>query len=464
MVTFERLNSVFKQLSAAARFAMGGGGRSAGRSPIAWKLLLALIATAILPALAVRADDFELPPIEYSKSTPGNPVSQLQQALEAGTIELEYDERFGYLRSLLAALGIPEDSQMLVYSKTSLQRHRISPRTPRAIYFNDDVYIGYCQKGEMIEISVADPKLGAVFYTLEQKPPAPPAVTRQTQRCLQCHGTTQSTELPAHLARSVFTGASGLPILSEGSHSVDHTTPIENRWGGWYVTGEHGEQTHLGNLIVRDRKAKRPFDNSEGQNVTELAGKISADQYLTPHSDIVALMVFEHQLHVHNLITRASFETRRALAYEADLNRALGEPESNRLESTTRRIASAGEKLVEGLLFVGEPRLTAPMSGTSSFSETFPQGGPHDPEGRSLRQLDLQTRLFRYPCSYLVYSQAFDALPEEMKEYVWRRLWEILAAEDASEAYSHLSEEDRRTIRNILRYTKSDLPSYWLNG
>src|SRR5690606_22747485 len=151
-------------------------------------------------------------------------------------------------------------------------------------------------------------------------------------------------------------------------------------------------------------------------------------------------MVFEHQLHVHNLITRASFETRRALAYEADLNRALGEPESNRLESTTRRIASAGEKLVEGLLFVGEPRLTAPMSGTSSFSETFPQGGPHDPEGRSLRQLDLQTRLFRYPCSYLVYSQAFDALPEEMKEYVWRRLWEILAGEDASEAYSHLSE------------------------
>lgn len=425
---------------------------------------LALLCVLLIPHRGLCVDEFELPPIEYSTSEPHNRVSELQARIERGETKLEYKEGNGYLEDLLRELQVPADSQMLVFSKTSLQRERISPRAPRAVYFNDDVYIGYCQGGKVIEVSVADPALGAVFYSVDQEQDAPAALTRQTQRCLQCHSSSQSDGIPGHVARSVFVGPSGQPILSEGSHLVDHTTPIKDRWGGWYVTGQHGQQVHLGNFILRNRDAARQFDNKQGQNVTDLSDRITTARYLKPDSDIVALMVFEHQVLVHNLIAKALYETKRALHYQADLNRALGEPESNRLESTTRRIQNAGDKLVDALLFVDEAEITAPITGTSGFAESFAARGPRDPEGRSLRDLDLKHRLFKYPCSYLIYSSAFDALPEEMQSYVWLRLWEVLSGKDQSEKFSHLSRDDRREIRNILRHTKDNLPDYWLNG
>lgn len=421
------------------------------------RLILTMAISAVLPAAVARAaDQYELAPIEYSASTPDNQVAALQRALEQGAVELPRETRTGYLRGLLAQLKIPIDSQMLVFSKTSMQRDRISPRTPRAIYFNDDVYVGYCHAGDVIEVAVADPQLGAVFYTLDQKNHEQATLERQTHSCLQCHGTTQTDDIPGFVVRSVFTGTSGLPILSEGSHRVDHTTPIENRWGGWYVTGTHGEQSHLGNLIVRDRDAPRPWKNEEGHNVTTLEDRLRTENYFTPHSDVVALMVFEHQAHVHNLITKANFAARQALVYEAELNRAFNEPAGNRLESTTRRIANAGEKLVEGLLFVGEAPIKGPMRGTTKFAEEFMAVGPRDGAGRSLRDLDLSTRMFKYPCSYLIYSPAFDGLPAEMKSYVARRLREVVAG-DGGEAYWHLTAADRQHIGEILRETKPEL-------
>lgn len=417
--------------------------------------IMAIVA-ALTPIVADAADEYEQAPIEYSDSTPDNQVAALQRALEQRDVKIPRETRTGYLRGLLEQLKIPVDSQMLVFSKTSMQRDRISPRTPRAIYFNDDVYIGYCHAGNVIEIAVADPRLGAVFYTLDQTNREQASLQRQTHSCLQCHGTTQADDIPGFLVRSVFTGASGLPILSEGSHRVDHTTPIEDRWGGWYVTGTHGEQTHLGNLIVRDRDAPRPWKNEDGLNVTDLGDRLRTDNFPTPHSDVVALMVFEHQAHVHNLITKANFAARQALHYEAELNRAFGEPASNRLESTTRRIANAGEKLVEGLLFVDEAPLKGPIAGTSKFVEEFMAMGPRDQAGRSLRDFDLASRMFKYPCSYLVYSPAFDGLPSEMKSYVARRLREATAGEGGP-AYAHLTSADRRNIAEILRETKPDL-------
>src|SRR5262249_46659298 len=152
---------------------------------------------------------------------------------------LEFADEFGYLPSVLKEFKIPVSSQMLVFSKTSLQRDRISPRTPRAIYFDDDVYVGFCRLGEVMEVSVADTKLGTVFYTLRQQPPAKPQFTRHTENCLSCHAS-RHQGIPAHMVRSVFPDRDGNPILSGGSYRVDQTTPIKNRWGGWYVTGTHG--------------------------------------------------------------------------------------------------------------------------------------------------------------------------------------------------------------------------------
>ena len=258
---------------------------------------------------------------------------------------------------------------MLVFSKTSFQRNRIGPRTPRALYFNDDVYVGYCQGGDVLEISAVDPQLGAVFYTLEQSRLLSPNFRRQTDNCLICHGSSQTKEVPGHVVRSVFADASGLPILSSGTYRVDQTTPIKNRWGGWYVTGTHGDQKHLGNLIVRGRLDRDEVDNSAGLNQTCLDNRFDTSSYLTPHSDIVALMVLEHQTDAHNLITRANFLTRQAMHYQQSLNRELKEPPDRVWDSTTSRIKNAGEPLVEYLLFSGEAELAAPIRGTSGFAD-----------------------------------------------------------------------------------------------
>ena len=375
-------------------------------------------------------------------------------------MQLEYSDQQGYLPALLKALEVPTESQLLVFSKTSLQRHRISPRTPRAVYFNDDVYVGYCRSGDVLEISAVDPQLGAVFYTLDQRPGAAPRVMRQTENCLVCHSSSRTEGVPGHLVRSLFVDLGGQPILSAGSYSVDHSTPLAQRWGGWYVTGTHGSQTHMGNLVIRGQDVIQPVDNEQGQNVTQLADRLPVDKYLTPHSDLIALMILEHQTLVHNRLTKANYVARQALQYEIEMNRALGEPADNRMESTTRRIHSAGNDLVDALLLVDEAKLSAPIQGTSDYAATFSQKGPRDRQGRSLRDLDLQRRLFKYPCSYLLYSPTFDGLPSEMKDYVWQRLWDVLSNPPDAK-FKHISPADRQAIVEILRATKRDLPKYW---
>ena len=416
--------------------------------------------TATIAGAAIGADEFERPPIEYSSAEPDNDVSQLQERLERGELQLRYEAGLGYLRALLEALEIPAESQMLVFSKTSLQRSRIAPRTPRAIYFNDDLYVGYCQGGETLEISAADPKLGTVFYTLDQQEAKAPALVRQTDSCLQCHAGGPIDGIPSHLVRSVFVDSAGQPLLAEGSHRVDHTTPVEDRWGGWYVTGTHGSQTHLGNAVIEDREAARPFTNERGQNVTDLSERLSVGHYLTPHSDIVALMVLEHQTMVHNYLTKANFVARQALHYQAELNRALGEPEANPLASTASRIQHAGDDLLEAILFVDEAPLVAPMEGTSAFAQRFAEAGPRDSQGRSLRDFDLATRMFKYPCSYLIYAPSFDNLPDAMKSYVAKRLRAVLTGEDQDGTFSHLTVDDLQAILEILSETK---PGLWSN-
>ena len=423
------------------------------------------IAMAALPLLAASSlcadDEFESAPILYSTSTPDNRISRLQQRLDQGELTLTHEGEKSYLPSLLKALEIPVESQMLVFSKTSLQMRRISPKTPRAIYFNDDVYVGFCQSGEVLEISAVDAKLGTVFYTLNQEENEKPQFQRRNDNCLVCHSSSRTEGVPGHVVRSLYVDASGQPMLSAGSRMVDHTTPVDQRWGGWYVTGMHGSQKHLGNLIVRGRDVEEPVDNSAGQNVMELKDRLNIDRYLSPHSDIVALMVLEHQALVHNRMVKANFDTRQALDYDVMMNRMLNNPEGTRLESTTRRIKSTGDRLVEALLLVNEAKLTEPIKGTSGYAEQFATVGPRDPQGRSLRDLDLSTRLFKYPCSFLIYSEAFDGLPVESRDYVWQRLFDILSGQDQSEKFAHLSMDERQAILDILRATKSNLPDYY---
>jgi hypothetical protein len=426
----------------------------------AWGVLAGLVPAASL-VLAQGGDGLEDAPIQYTRTPPRDAVSRLQKQLDSGKVLLRRTPSHGYLTGLLEQLKIPVSSQVLVFSKTSFQRNNISPLSPRALYFNDDVYLGWVRGGEVVEISTADPQLGAVFYTLSQDRTAPPKFTRQTHECLSCHSSTLTGGVPGHTVRSVYPGRDGLPILSAGTFVTRDESPLEERWGGWYVTGTHGRQYHMGNLTVKDQAQAAALDRSTGANVRSLDRFFDTSSYLSPHSDLVALMVLQHQTHLHNLITRAGYETRKALHYEQMLNRELGREPGFRAESTPGRIRSGCEPLVQGLLFSGEAKLREPVAGTSSFAAEFAARGPWDRQKRSLRQFDLKERLFRYPCSYLIYSEAFGALPAEAKEYVYRRLAEVLEGRDQTGRFIHLTAADRQAVLEILRETRPDFAA-WL--
>jgi hypothetical protein len=424
----------------------------------------AVLGTVLLVGAAWGADEFEEAPIAYSKSTPKNAVSALSARIERGETKLQYDEQFGYLKALLTELDVPTESQQLVFSKTSLQRQRIAPRTPRALYFNDDVYVGYCHEGEVLEVSVADPQLGTVFYSLDQQQRDKPTLVRQSDNCLICHAGSQTQSVPGHIVRSVYADGAGQPNLASGTYRIDHSSPFEQRWGGWYVTGTHGAMKHLGNMITTSRREAEQRIDDANMNVADLGDRIERNAYLTPHSDIVALLVMEHQTMAHNAIVRANFTARQAKHYQDALNRELKMPDDNVWDSTKSRIKSAGEPLVKCLLFSEEASLTDPVRGTSGFAESFVARGAKATTGRSLRDFDLEKRLFKHPCSYVIYTESFDALPPVMLDYVWQRLHEVLTGKDQSPAFAQLSVADRQAILEILRATKTNLPKYFAEG
>jgi hypothetical protein len=428
---------------------------------ILFKLLLILACAA--PGTALAQDAFEALPISYSETAPDNPIEGLRTALESGAAtRAPEEEGGGYLRPLLKLLGIPESSQVLVFSKTSLQINNISPAAPRAIYFNDDVYIGSVQHSDVLEISAADPKLGAVFYTLAPGSGARPEITRQRHECLQCHGGTMTRNMPGHIVRSVFPADDGQPIMKAGSTLTDDTTPLEDRWGGWYITGTHGDARHRGNQIATETQYDATIDVEAGANQPALPPRVNTADYLTPHSDIVAMMVLEHQAQMHNLMTQASFETRMALYRQALMDKIFDRAPDVLSESTQRIIKSAGDALVEYMIFAHEIELESPIEGTSGFTATFPAQGPRDSQGRSLRDFDLKSRLFTYPLSYLIYSPQFDGLPDPMKNYVYQRLWNILTGVESTPDWLYLTNAKCRAIREILIETKPGLPAYWV--
>lgn len=405
--------------------------------------------------------EFDREPISYSSLPVDDPVARLQQRIDAGELKLGFDQQHGYLRAVLKELGISQASQLLVFSKTSLQLRHITPWTPRALYFNEEAYIGWVQQADVIEVSAVDSRQGAIFYTLRQEPAEYPQFVRDKGNCLACHASFRTQGVPGYLVRSVFSGPHGLPHFGAGTFNTDHTSPLRERWGGWHVTGTHGQERHMGNVVSEDRDHPEVLDVEAGANVTNLEGRTQVEAYLTPHSDIVALMVLGHQATMHNLITRANYEARTVEHYTDSMNRALERPENYVSDSSRQRIEGVGEKLCEHLLFVDEAVLCSPIEGTSGFAEEFAAVGPHDLNGRSLRELDLQTRLLKYPCSYLVYSDSFDGLPDPVKHYVYRRLWQVLKNKGPSKRFSHLSAGDREAIFEILGDTKPDLARFW---
>ncbi len=402
---------------------------------------LAALAAITTHIFAQRAlGDPEDRVIRYNESDDlADPVALLQKKLANGQAKLDFEAQHGYLISLLQSLNVPISSQGLVFSKTSFQRQRISPQTPRALYFNETVYVGWVPGGDEIELSAIDPQKGPIFYTLDQRQSA----LRFTRRgeCMGCHLGPKTLGVPGLMQRSVLTTPDGYPVSQVDGFITGHGSPLEDRWGGWYVTGTHQGNLHLGNSFV-NRNHPETMDRTAGANIIDLRDRFDTSRYLSPDSDIVALMVLAHQLKMHNLITHANYETHYAL------------DQASAKDWAKQRMVKVAEPLLEYMLFRDEAHLKGPIKGTSNFAAEFQRTGPRDSKGRSLRELDLNTRLFRYPCSFLIYSDAFDALPQPLKTYLWQRLSQILTGNDQSGTYATMSASDRRAVLEILLDTK----------
>jgi hypothetical protein len=358
------------------------------------------------------------PSIGYFDAGANDPAAKLARQLETGQVHLvSRADGTGYLASLLDYFGINADSQGLVFSKSSSQAPKISPRNPRAIYFNDEVAVGYVRGSAAMEVAAIDPVRGPIFYTFAPDDAGKLSLKRG-EICLHCHQGASTQGVPGIFIGSVFPNAAGMPARARAI-ITDHRTPFADRWGGWYINAARGEQRDRANAVAPDPAAP--------EDLQKLTMRFSPAGYLSSTSDIVALMTFEHQTQMTNFITR--------LGWKAQISEGS--------------IDSDLEALVRYMLFTDEAPLREPIEGVSSFTKTFPERGPRDVQGRSLRDFDLQTRLFRYPLSYMIYSRAFDALPDPVRTRVYRRLRDELAA------------RNRLDVIAIVRATKPGLPDFW---
>lgn len=359
---------------------------------------------------------FDHPAIDYYNGALTDPVANLERAIAEGRTKLAHEPGTGYLAPLLRALGVSPDSQVAVFSQTSFQAPLINPKNPRAIYFSDQVAVGYVRGGAVLEIAAQDPRQGVIFYSLDQAS-AKPVFTRNRD-CLRCHVSWDTFGVPGLFVLS--TGPADTSGYASGG-VVDQRARIADRWGSWYVTGR---------MVPM---------HSMGVALPSLQGQFDLSGYQTPYSDVVALTVLEHQTRMTDLLTYIGWEAR------------IG-ADSGRIESIAR-------ELVDYMLFVNEAPLGGRMEGSSGFTERFAALGPADRRGRSLRQFDLQRQLMKYPCSYMIYSPAFDALPPAAKTAVYDRMWQVLSGRDKASKYSRLSPADREAVIEILRDTKKDLPA-----
>jgi hypothetical protein len=412
------------------------------------RLVIACAAWSAAVVSSAQFDDspFEIdhPAIAYSTRQSSSVVDALNARVQSGQVTLPFEPTTGYLEPLLNALNVSVDSQIVVFSKTSLQSQQIQPRNPRAIYFNDSVVVAWV-RGGFIEIAAHDPAQGAVFYRVLRAVGGPPALFRDNS-CLGCHNSFATLGVPGFLAKSVPSAMDGSALPWLGNYLTDHRSPIPERWAGWFVTGKAGASRHLGNAPVANRNADDVSVEDANLNLADLRSRFDTAAYLSPHSDVIALLVFDHQLRMMNLLTRIGWEARR-MAHDGRGDAVI---------ATALRDLTV--ETVDYMLFVDEAPLSG-VSGTSGFAESFSTRGPRDSKGRSLRDFDLKRRLFTNPCSYMIYSDAFDQLPSVAKRAIYTRLWDVLSGAERAKKYARLSAGDRDRIVEILRETKQDLPA-----
>ena len=409
---------------------------------------------------AQESEPFEGPPINYSTATPNDRAARLNETFKKQSEEIRNWPARKRLRWLLEQMEVPPESQLLVFSKTSLQRNLINPENPRALFFSDEAYVGWVPGGAF-ELTVFDPVLGATFYILDaHEAPTAPLLTRGTD-CLLCHKRHQHT--PTLRTRSVFPDLNGEPLSGSGSSNIEPSTPLADRWGGWYVTGEASSLRHHGNTIGKAVSDFEGPDGHPGATLPDLKPFFTTTRYLLPTSDIVPLLMHDHQVHMHNVLATANQEARIALYRWPAMRAILGLPVNSAPSGSCLVVFnSQAEKILDALLLREEaPFPPEGIHGNGVFEKAYARTRQADSRGRSLRDLDLSTRLFRYRCSPLIYSSSFSDLPKELRALVLQRLDNGLRTEKPTAEFAHIPVEERRAIHEILTATLPNLPPSW---
>ena len=400
-----------------------------------------LVFTAVAGILVTRDWTVEgaggQPPGTIAAPTANDPVARLNELLDSGRRSLAFRSPRGYLDDVLEALDVPAASQSLVFSRTSRQRDLIGPKTPRALYFNDTVSVGWMPGGDVLEIATSHPTEGVAFYTLDQRQGSPPPRFARGEKCSQCHLLPDSGGTLGLLMMSVLPRSSGDRTQPVRGWPVDQRTPVAERWGGWYVTGGRVPGRHLGNVPVEGAAPMRHLRRT-APALDTLAGLFDTTPYRTPQSDVVALLVLTHQVHVTNAIVRVGREMQTL--HGADL-------------SPRARVLI--DELVEALIFADDVGLPSPVSGHGEFARWFETQGPRDQRGRTLRTLDLTNRLFRYPLSYMIDGAAFVNLPPAATSTVYARIEARLNAVQDHPSDSVWDASNREAALDIFRQTRT---------
>ena len=396
----------------------------------------------VLATGAVRAEEavhhrFNEAPHNYYSREPRDAFSRFLTRLGSGEVQLDAGSDKAQLVSLLAALDVPVSSQLLVYSATSFQGGLIRPENPRALYFNDEVYVGYVPGGRF-EVAAIDPDLGPVFRIFRPVQNGRPEITR-SERCMNCHAGRTSHQVPGLVAESVICTGTGATLDGFRREQVGHTIPLNLRLGGWHVTGAHEHGDHLGNLMGEAAPGGyRRLPDAPGS-------LFNWANYPVRTSDLLPHLIHEHQLGFHNLVTLAVYRTRDAL--DAGHGTIRAEDRAT-LEDLARQ-------LTRYLLFAGEAAL--PVGGVqpdADYLRDFLARRIATADGASLRDLDLHTHLLRYRCSYMIHTASFTALPAEFKSLVLANLTAALREENGAPDFAYIPTAEKRAIRTILRETK----------
>jgi hypothetical protein len=407
--------------------------------------LLLVMLMAPLRAERELWQDFSAPPHDYWKRPVTDRFSLLKDDLASGKIPLDHSSEKAFVVSLLNTLGVPASSQMLVFSATSLQLSLISTRNPRALYFSDDIYVGWVPGGK-IEIVSLDPALGGIYYIFDIPRQQGGALNvDRSNRCMNCHGAADSGWVPGLVLSSVIPGPNGGSLISWRQETLGHGVPLSERMGGWLVTGTGNWKDHHGNvtgLLYAGKLTTTPL---------AMGSTFDVGRYPVATSDLAAHLLHEHQAGFITTALEVGYRARAALHEGGGSVPAARVPE----------LAAAADKLAAYLLFADEAALPfGGVAGDAQFRQDFAAPRRADPAGRSLRDLDLKMHLLKFRCSYMIHSPVFTGLEPGIKAQVLRRLELALRPDKLDRISRKITGAEKTAIRAILDAT---LPG-WKSG